>query len=137
LVPLATGLLAFAGSYGGQLLARRSAKELETRSRREEALRVMRWAAELAVDPSPSRSALGVAELKALTASDILTDMEQALVDAAMDTVLGTVESEVDDAERTSTDGQVEVRLTPTIADATRRSPVPSETAEPEGQETT
>jgi hypothetical protein len=62
---LSTPVLAFAGALLGVVLNRRSAREVETRSRREEMMRNLRWAADHAVDPSPARAALGVAELEA------------------------------------------------------------------------
>jgi hypothetical protein len=41
------------------LVTRRGAKELETRSRREEVLRNLRWASELAVDTDERKAKLG------------------------------------------------------------------------------
>ena len=71
-VALGTPVLAFAGALLGQLLTRRGAKELDIRWRREETMRLLRWAAELAVDEDVGRGAVGVAALEALEVSELL-----------------------------------------------------------------
>jgi hypothetical protein len=90
---LSTPLLAFAGALLGVVLNRRAARELESRSRREETMRNLRWAADHAVDPDPKRAALGSVQLEALGRWS-LVDVEQRLfVDAALSlNVLGVDE---------------------------------------------
>lgn len=65
-VAFGTPLLAFIGGLIGQLIGRRGAVELEGRSKREEVMRNLRWAAELAVSPDESKARLGVAQLRSL-----------------------------------------------------------------------
>lgn len=60
--PVVGAVLGFLGQFYG----RRAATELEARSRREEVLRNLRWAAELAVSEDTDKSALGIEELGAL-----------------------------------------------------------------------
>jgi hypothetical protein len=54
--PALTAIIALIGQH----LSRRGAKELEKRSRREEIMRILRWAAELAVSDDVSKARLGV-----------------------------------------------------------------------------
>ena len=84
---LLTPLLAFAGALLGVALNRRGARELERRSVREETMRNLRWASELAVDGDGQRARLGVAQLNALVGLDRLDAYEKAMVDAAVATM--------------------------------------------------
>jgi hypothetical protein len=69
----------------GQFYGRRAATELEARSRREEVLRNLRWAAELAVSEDRDKSALGIEELGALRDySEILSRTEAGFIAAAL-----------------------------------------------------
>lgn len=61
-------LLAFAGSVAGQVLSRRDARDLDVRWQREETMRLLRWAAELASEQG-ARGVVGIATLEALTDS--------------------------------------------------------------------
>jgi hypothetical protein len=79
-----TPLLAFAGGMVGQLVSRRGAGELEARSRREELMRMLRWASELAIADDEPKARLGVAQLRALRASSLLTVHEISFVRAAL-----------------------------------------------------
>jgi hypothetical protein len=89
---------AFVGVVVAQWATRRGAKELERRSRREEVMRTLRWAAELAIDnQNEARARLGVDQLLALDDSDLLDQDGQAFVDAALDTVLYEPTLEVGD----------------------------------------
>lgn len=90
-------MLAFVAVLVAQRTNRKSAKELDARSRREEGLRTLRWAAELAVDASPRTSRLGVDTLTALLDSDIFDTEWQGLVETALDAVYGEVEEEVEE----------------------------------------
>jgi hypothetical protein len=88
LIGVGTPLLAFLGGVLGQRVARRGDVELERRSRREEVMRNLRWAAELAVSDDPRAAALGVSELRALALTDLLGDSEKVFVQAALDAVV-------------------------------------------------
>jgi len=84
---LLTPALAFAGALLGVVLNRRGAHELERRSVREETMRNVRWASELAVDPDVNRAKLGVVQLGALDSLDFLDAYEGAMVKAALATM--------------------------------------------------
>lgn len=103
---VATAALAFAGALLGVMLNRRAARELETRSRREETMRSLRWAAELAVDTDARKAQLGVAQLRALGYSELLDDEQQGFVDAALDSVVEDPLEELDDAARAGVDAE-------------------------------
>ena len=72
----------------GQAVTRRGATELEFRSKREEVMRILRWAAELAVSDDQAHSRLGVAELGALLQSELLDEEEKDFVQAALTAVV-------------------------------------------------
>ena len=63
----------------------RIANELEWRSRREQIMRMLQWAADLAIDPDPHRSAMGLRQLQALARSRLNSPDVQAFVNAALD----------------------------------------------------
>lgn len=77
--PLATAAIAL---YA-QIVSRSSIKALEDQSRREEVLRCLRWAAELAVSDDLRKARLGIEELEALRAYKLLSKAEEGFVDAA------------------------------------------------------
>lgn len=81
-------MLAFVGVVVGQAVTRRGERELEFRSKREEVMRVLRWAAELAVSDDQAHSRLGVAELGALLQSELLDEEEKDFVQAALTAVV-------------------------------------------------
>jgi hypothetical protein len=81
-------LLAFVGVVIGPAVTRRGARELELRSKREEVMRILRWAAELAVSDDQAHSRLGVAELGALLQSELLDEEEKDFVQAALTAVV-------------------------------------------------
>jgi hypothetical protein len=81
-------LLAFLGVLIGQMITRRGAKELEFRSKREEVMRILRWAAELSVSDDQAHVRLGVAELGALLQSELLDEEEKDFVQAALTAVV-------------------------------------------------
>lgn len=81
-------LLAFAGVLIGQVITRRGEKELEIRSKREEVMRVLRWAAELAVADDQAHARLGVTQLGTLLTSDLLDEEEKDFVQAALTAVV-------------------------------------------------
>jgi hypothetical protein len=92
---LLTPLLAFAGALLGVVLNRRGAHELERRSVREETMRNVRWAAELAIAGDEARARLGVAQLRALALMEPLEAYETDLVKAA----LATMEPPIDEVQ--------------------------------------
>lgn len=75
IVLVATPILAFLGAMGGHWLSRRSALELDRWRKREETMRLLRWATELATDQDETRASTGITVLEAL--------MESALLDEA------------------------------------------------------
>lgn len=89
-------ILAFAGVLLAQLMNRRGARELERRSKREETIRSLRWAAELAVSLDDRMADLGVAQLAALLTSDLLDAAEKVFVEAALDAVYQDPQAELD-----------------------------------------
>jgi hypothetical protein len=94
-VGLGAPIAAFVGGVVGQLVIRKGARELEKRSRREETMRNLRWAAELAVESDIRKARLGFAQLNALAGSDMLEDAEQLFVDAALESVVREPADEV------------------------------------------
>lgn len=90
-------LLAFAGSVAGQFLARQDARDLDVRWRREETMRVLRWAAELAAEPELRRSHVGLAALEALRDSELLQRPDQELVRAVLDSVANPADRSYDE----------------------------------------
>ena len=80
---LAAGI-AFLGHYLGY----RAAGQLEARSRREEGMRNVRWAAELAVSNDADEALLGVVQLEALRKSKLISPIEQEFVDAALNVAI-------------------------------------------------
>ncbi|WP_446664987.1 hypothetical protein [Flexivirga sp. B27] len=95
-VAFGSPILAFVGVVVAQLVSRRSANELEARSKREETMRILRWAAELAVSADNRIASLGVAELATLLDSDLLDDGEKSFVEAALDSVYEDPEAAID-----------------------------------------
>jgi hypothetical protein len=87
-ISIGTPVLAFVGVVLGQAVGRRGARELEFRSKREEVMRILRWAAELAVSDDQAHSRLGVAELGALLHSELLDEEEKDFVQAALTAVV-------------------------------------------------
>jgi hypothetical protein len=86
---------ALAGVLIGQLLTRRDAKELERRSRREQVMRTLEWAAELSISEDEATSRLGLGQLRALAASNLNDKDVRAFVGAALDAVVGDVVDEI------------------------------------------
>lgn len=86
--PIASALLAFIGAVVGQWWARKSAVELDHWRRREETMRLLRWAVELAADDNQRKAEVGLRTLIELTESELLQAEDQALVDGIADTVL-------------------------------------------------
>ena len=79
-VSVGTPIVTFVGVLIAQVVGRKGDRELETRSKREETMRNLRWAAELAVSTDEAEAKLGVAQLNALGDSTMLDDAQQLFV---------------------------------------------------------
>jgi hypothetical protein len=67
--------------WAGVIYTRKSAKELDVWRRREETMRLLRWAAEFAVDDEEAKVAVGMATLRALLDSrDLLQEADLEMV---------------------------------------------------------
>lgn len=99
--------LAFLGVLFASWLTRRSARELETRSKREETMRTLRWAAELAASEQENVALLGVAELRALAESDLLDESQKLFIDAALESVIHDATEEIEDIEAAGDEADV------------------------------
>ena len=56
--------------------------------RREETMRMLRWASEHAASSDDAKARMGIAALDALSDSELLQEQDQALVDAVIDSLL-------------------------------------------------
>lgn len=79
---IATPLLAFAGAGVGHWIRWRSVTDLDRWRKREESMRMVRWAVEIAGDADQSHAHAGIVVLRALMSSDLLDSRDVALVDA-------------------------------------------------------
>jgi hypothetical protein len=102
LVSVGSPVLSFIGVFAGHLFLRRGAKELETRSKREETMRNLRWAAELGVSDDVAKAKLGVSQLIALGDSEMLDDAQQLFVDADLDAVVEDPADEIEEATKSN-----------------------------------
>lgn len=84
---LLAGVLAFFGALLGHWVSRKSARELEVWRRREETMRMLRLASEMAVK-SGKASGIGVATLDALGRSELLQPPDQDLIDSVIRSAL-------------------------------------------------
>jgi hypothetical protein len=106
-VSIGTPLLTFVGVLVAQRIARVGAVELEARSRREELMRTLRWAAELAVSDHLDKARLGLAQLKALDRSTLLGSDQQGFIDAALKAAID--EPATDTKQATADDRVIQV----------------------------
>ncbi|HTZ45448.1 MAG TPA: hypothetical protein VMB79_16430 [Jatrophihabitans sp.] len=83
LVSVGTPLLTFVSAVAAHRANRTDATDVERRSRREQVLHTLQWAAELALDPHPGRSTMGLAQLLVLADSDLSGDDVKDFVTAA------------------------------------------------------
>jgi hypothetical protein len=83
-ISVGSPLLGFGGVLLGQLVIRRTATEADTRWRREETMRLLRWAADHAVDHDLRRARLGLVTLQALGSSRLLQVEDEHLVAAVL-----------------------------------------------------
>lgn len=87
-VAVGTPLLAFLGVVVGHALLRRTANELDVWRRREETMRMLRWASEQAASTEPAKARMGLAALDALGSSELLQEPDGMFVDAVLDSLL-------------------------------------------------
>lgn len=81
---VATPVLAFTGALVGHRVSRRSALELDRWRKREETMRMLRWATEFAVDSDVDRARAGVLVLVGLIDSPLLDEDDNALVSSVL-----------------------------------------------------
>lgn len=106
-VSLGSPLGAVAGVVVSNWVARRIAGETETRSKREETMRTLRWAAELATSDDEAKAALGVAQLQALAGSAMNDEQQQAFVDAALAQLVSEPQAAIEQAEAAGEETEV------------------------------
>lgn len=87
-VAFGTPLLAFLGVVVGHALLRRTANELDVWRRREETMRMLRWASEQAASVEPAKARMGIAALDALSGSELLQKSDGMIVDAVLVSLL-------------------------------------------------
>lgn len=107
LISFGTPILAFLGGLFGHLISRRGDVELERRSRREEVMRNLRWAAELAVSQDEPKARLGVAQLRSLLDSKIIGDDEKESVQAALGATISPLVAQIEQMEHGGEDVRV------------------------------
>jgi hypothetical protein len=81
---IASPLLLLIGVLIGHRVTRQGTKELDTRAKREELLRMVRWAGEQ-IPKGVDEGRIAVAVLRAAGASAILQEGDQAFIDAIID----------------------------------------------------
>jgi hypothetical protein len=84
---VASPLLAFLAVLLGHRTTRRGAMELDRWRKREETMRILRWATELAVDPDVRRRLVGVEVVGALSRAPLLDEEDELLVTAVFSAV--------------------------------------------------
>jgi hypothetical protein len=117
-VTFGTPILAFLGAIIGHLVSRRSAKELDKRSRREELMKTLQWAAELAISEDQAKARLGLRELQTLSDSYLSDPEVQAFVDAALEAVVAPVADELEQDPDAEIEPVTAVRNAGIITDA-------------------
>ena len=98
LVSFGTPIAAFVGVVLGHFLLRKGASELDVWRRREETMRMLRWASEQAASGSDAKARIGVAALEALSSSELLQEPDQNLVDAVIDSLIEEPVDEIEEA---------------------------------------
>jgi len=109
----AAPVLAFAGSWLGVRGNRRASLELDRWRRREETMRLLRWAVELALDGDERRAGVGIAALDALQESELLQDEELDLVETVAQSLVEETESQYDHDTEIGEDDEVVYRDEP------------------------
>lgn len=103
-----TPIASFLGALAGHWWSRKSARELDTWRRREETMRMVRWAAEQAGSTDHRTANIGYVALTALLGSELLQDEDVAFISAIAE---AGVDSAVDVVEEYREDAQVAVGL--------------------------
>ena len=107
LAALVAPLTALAGVWIGAAMTRRTDAELERWRRREETMRMLRWAGEQLDSDHPGVRRLGLVALSELVRSELLQPEDAALVtevfDTALEEALGTAYSELEDPNAEAT----------------------------------
>lgn len=80
IVLVLTPMLAFVGALLGHWFTRRSARELDRWRKREETMRMLRWATELALDTDANKARSGLVVLFALLRSPLLDKDDVELI---------------------------------------------------------
>lgn len=107
LISLGTPLSAFIGVVVGQVLLRKGATELDIWRRREETMRMLRWACEQATSTDASKARMGLAALDALSVSELLQQGDENLVDTVIDSLIEASVEEIEEVGEIA--GAVEV----------------------------
>jgi len=103
-----TPIASFVGALAGHWWTRKSARELDVWRRREETMRMVRWAAEQAGSTDARHANIGYVALSALLGSELLQDEDVALISAIAE---AGVESAVETVEEYREDTEVAVQL--------------------------
>lgn len=107
LAALVAPLTALAGVWIGSSMTRRTDQELEHWRRREETMRMLRWAGEQLDSDHPGVRRLGLVTLSELVRSELLQPEDAALVtevfDTALEEALGAAYSELEDPNAEAT----------------------------------
>jgi hypothetical protein len=98
LLSFGTPIFAFVGVAVGQIFLRKGANELDVWRRREETMRMLRWASDEAASKDGTKSRMGVAALGALSTSELLQEPDQNLVDAVLDSIIEAPLDEIEEA---------------------------------------
>lgn len=97
-VSLGSPLSAFIGVVLGQWLSRKGATELDVWRRREETMRMLRWASEQAASSDAARADMGVAALQALSRSELMQEPDRELVVAVMASIVQVPITAIEDS---------------------------------------
>ena len=91
---IGTPVLSFGGAWLGGYLNRVSARETHVRQRREETMRLFRWAADMAVADDARKRLAGVAALAALDEAGLFESDDLVLLGTVTDAVAANAEAE-------------------------------------------
>jgi hypothetical protein len=81
------------------------------RSRRQEVMNHLRWAAEMAISPDEARHQIGIIQLQALLGSKLLDETDKQLVELALLTALEPVVKEAFEEIKEAEDADEEVQI--------------------------
>ena len=92
LIAIATATLSYGMSRKAHTLAADSASRQDARGRSEETMRLLRWAVELATEPTVRRSLAGLAVLQALKSDRATVRSDRAFVHTVSSAVMAAAE---------------------------------------------